>query len=102
MENIDSNILQNFLNENTDGSVVPSINIFPDELVTAFTIGLYAISIVAILFVVAYIAGLIRKWKVDSAILEMQKDLKEIRESLSHDIPARHHSPADTDTSKIA
>lgn len=99
MENVDPNILQNFLQNNTDGSLTPTINIFPEELITTLTVGFYILTAVSVLFLIAYIVNSVRKWKVQSAILEMQKDVRDIKQSLS---TAKPQTPIDKNTPKIA
>jgi hypothetical protein len=102
MENIDSNTLRDFLQNNNDGGIPPTINVFPDELVTAFMTVVYILTVVSVLFLVVYIVNTVRKWKVQSAILDMQKDIKVIKDSLTDGAPSRKQAPIDRDTSKIA
>jgi hypothetical protein len=65
----------------------PTVSLFPEALVTAITTALTAMTIIGVLFLVVYVFGLVRKWKVDSAILTMQKDIHEIKESLGTRAP---------------
>lgn len=63
------------LNALTDGST----NLIPESFITTITIGFIVLNVLGLLFLVAYIAGLVRKWKVQSAVLHMQKDLADIK-----------------------
>lgn len=83
MENLDPSALKQLFE---DGSA-PTVNLFPEALVTAITTALTAMTILGVLFLIVYIVSLIRKWKVDSAILTMQKDIHEIKESLGSRSP---------------
>ena len=83
MDNLDPSALKQLFE---DGGT-PTVNLFPEALVTAITTALTAMTIIGVLFLVVYILGLIRKWKVDSAILAMQKDIHEIKESLGTRAP---------------
>lgn len=82
MENaqpINSQELQSLL-DNSSGN---PISVIPEALT-----GLLAISLVIslglmVVFVLFYIFSTVRKWKVQSAILQMQKDLAEIKLSLA-------------------
>jgi hypothetical protein len=47
------------------------------------TAGFIVLNIVTILFLIAYVFSTIRRWKVQSAILTMQKDIREIKEGLA-------------------
>jgi hypothetical protein len=63
------------LNALTNGST----SLIPESLITTITIGFIVLNVLGLLFLVAYIAGLMRKWKVQSAVLHMQKDLADIK-----------------------
>lgn len=47
------------------------------------TAGFIALNVIAALFLIVYIIGMVRKWKVQSAVLEMQKDVRELRSALA-------------------
>lgn len=83
MENLDPSTLKQLF---SDGGA-PSVSLFPEALVTAITTALTAMTILGVLFLAVYVFSLIRKWKVDSAILTMQRDIHEIKESLGSRAP---------------
>ncbi len=58
-------------------------SLIPESLVTLLTVSFVVLNILGLLFTVFYIAGIIRKWKVQSAVLHMQKDLVEIKQALT-------------------
>lgn len=102
----DQSALQNLL-----GGSAPSL--IPESLVTTLTVGFIVLNVLGILFFVFYVISLIRKWKVESAVLHMQKDVAEIKAQLAADkpqpiaapvTPARSNQviaqaePADSDT----
>lgn len=58
-------------------------SLIPESLITTLTVGFIILNVIAVLFLVFYIVSLIRKWKVESAVLHMQKDLAEIKASLA-------------------
>lgn len=70
---LDQSSLQSLLGGSNGGSLIP------ESLTQALTIGFIVINAVSILFLIAYIFGIVRKWKVQSAVLHMQKDLAEIK-----------------------
>lgn len=74
----DSQSALNGLMSNTDGN-----SLIPDSLATVMMIGFVVINIISILFIVLYVISLVRKWKVQTAIFHMQKDLAEIKTALA-------------------
>ncbi len=72
----DQSTLQSLLN-NSGGSLIP------ESLVTTITITFVMLNVIAVALTVVYVISLIRKWKVQSAILRMQKDVAEIKQSLT-------------------
>lgn len=98
MENIDPALLQQFL-QNNDGGTNQPFTLFPQELIDMLAMSIIAINIIAALFLLAYIVNTIRKWKVQSAILDMHKDVKALKESMTKVKPS---DPVDKDTAKIA
>lgn len=62
---------------NADGK-----SLIPDSFATFMMIGFVIINIITILFLVLYVIGLVRKWKVQTAIFHMQADLAEIKAAL--------------------
>lgn len=98
MENIDPAILRQFLQNDSDGTSQP-FTLFPQELIDMFAMGIIALIVITALFLVVYTVGMVRKWKVQSAILDMHKDVKELKQSMARDKPP---VPFDKDTAKIA
>lgn len=98
MENIDPALLQRFLQNDNDGTSQP-FTLFPQELVDMFAMGIIALIVITALFLLVYVISTIRKWKVQSAILDMHKDVKELKQSMARDKPP---VPFDKDTAKIA
>ena len=78
---LDPSALQNLL-----GGSAPSL--IPESLVTTLTVGFIVVNVLGILFMIFYVISMIRKWRVDSATLHMQKDIAEIKEILSKQSPA--------------
>lgn len=70
---LDQSSLQSLLGGSNGGSLIP------ESLTQALTIGFIIINAVSILFLIAYILSVVRKWKVQSAILHMQKDVAELK-----------------------
>jgi hypothetical protein len=85
MQNIDPSLLQELLQNNSDGSG-QAISLFPESFMNLLTAGFIVLNIVTILFLIAYVFSTIRRWKVQSAILTMQKDIREIKESLGSNV----------------
>jgi len=73
---LDPSLLQGLLSDSS-----PSL--IPESLVTTLTIGFIVLNVLAVLFLVFYVVSIIRKWKVESAVLHMQKDLAEIKAALA-------------------
>lgn len=69
---LDSSVLSELFQDSA-----PSL--IPESLITTITTGFIVLSILGALFLVLYLFTVIRKWKVDSAILQMQKDIAEIK-----------------------
>lgn len=82
----DQSALQNLLN-NSNTSLIP------ESLVTTLIVSFVIINVLGVLFLIFYVLGIIRKWKVQSAVLSMQKDLAEIKATL-----AKPSQPADVPT----
>ena len=101
MENIDPSLLQQFLENNSSGSnTAPTVNLLPESFISMVTIGFIALNVIATLFLIVYVLGVVRKWKVQSAILEMHKDVRDIKQQLI--TKEKAPKPIDTDTAKIA
>jgi hypothetical protein len=82
-EGIDPTTLANLLQNS-------SSNLIPDSLVALMTAGVITSIVISILFLIAYIFSTVRKWKVQSATLHMQKDISEIKHYLA---PADAYQP---------
>ena len=98
MQNVDPTLLQELLQNNSGGSS-PTINLLPESFITMLTAGFIALNIIAALFLVVYVIGMVRKWKVQSAILDMHADVKALRQLMTREKP---QNVIDKDTSKIA
>ncbi len=85
-------LLQSLLGGTDGGSLIP------ESLVQTLTISLIALNVVGVLFLIAYILSGIRKWKVQSAVLHMRKDLEEIKAHMSPPAPASQPEPVATQT----
>ncbi len=72
----DPTALQTLLN-NSQTSLIP------ESLVTTLTIGFIVLNVLAVLFFVFYVIGMIRKWKVQSAVFDIKNDLAEIKSQLA-------------------
>jgi hypothetical protein len=68
----DQSALQSLL-----GGSSPSL--IPESLITTLTIAVIVMSTLGILFMVFYILSMIRKWKMESAMIHMQKDVADIK-----------------------
>lgn len=85
--------------EQTLPSTIPSnIQLVPQSTIDSLS-AMFAISMVASIIIFAivglfYIISAIRKWKVESAILDMHKDLKEIKAALGAKPTATAADPA--------
>ena len=72
---LDSSALQSLLGGSQN-------SLIPESLVTTLTVSFVVLNILGLLFLIAYIFTVIRKWKVQSAILDLQKDVAEIKATL--------------------
>ncbi len=78
---LDPSTLQNLLgNSNT--------SLIPESLVTTLTVSFIVLNVLGVLFFVFYVLSIIRKWKVQSAVLDIQKDLAEIKTALNKPVPS--------------
>jgi len=76
---LDSQTLQNLLNGTSDGG---GVNLIPESLTGILTTSLMVSLGLMVVFLVLYALSIVRKWKVQSAILRMQKDVVEIKQAL--------------------
>lgn len=74
---LDQSALQNLL-----GGSTPSL--IPESLITTLTVGFIVLNVLGILFMIFYIFSIVRKWRVESAMLHMQKDVAEIKTLLEN------------------
>ncbi len=70
----------NSLLQGSSGSLIPDS--YVQSFMTMMAIGTIISCVILGLFLVMYIIGAIRKWKVQSAVLHMQKDISEIKQHL--------------------
>lgn len=73
---LDPSTLQNLLG-NSQTSLIP------ESLVTTLTVSFIVLNVLGVLFMVFYVMGIVRKWRVQSAILDMRKDLAEIKAQIA-------------------
>jgi len=66
-----------------DGLLPTPAELIPPELVTTIIVGFVALNVLGLAFLVLYIINLVRKWKVETAVFHMQKDLAEIKAALT-------------------
>lgn len=92
MENIDQSTLNQLLAGNTT-------SLIPESFMQTVTIGFIALNIISVIFVIIYLVGTIRKWKVQSAVLSMQKDVSEIKQLLTSKDEQPSVTASDNDTS---
>jgi hypothetical protein len=95
LESLDPTTIQNLLGNNQ-----PSL--IPESLITTITVGFIVLNVLGALFLIAYIFGIIRKWKVQSAVLHMQKDLAEIKARLPESAAAPQSVPNTSQDSSSA
>src|SRR5690348_13658351 len=92
MENIDPALIQQFFEQyrstsGNENSMSPTINVFPQEFIALLSTLLIATVVLSSLFLLFYIIGTIRKWKVQSAVLDMHRDVKELKAELASSKP---------------
>lgn len=75
---LDASSLQSLLG-NSQASLIP------ESLVTTMIVSFAILNVLGILFLVFYVVGIVRKWKVQSAIFDIHKDLAEIKTKLKLD-----------------
>lgn len=68
-------------------------SIIPDSLATTLTVSFILLNVLGVLLTILYIINVVRKWKVQSAILHMQKDVAEIKQHLATPIQAPAPKP---------
>lgn len=80
------------LNSLLNGSSGESL--IPESMMTFLIISFVLINILTLVFLILWIAGMVRRWKVQTAILRMQKDIVEIKETLAKPVePVRPAKP---------
>ena len=57
--------------------------LIPESFITFMIICFVLLNILTIIFFIFWIMGMIRRWKVQTAVLNMQKDIAEIKQSLA-------------------
>lgn len=63
------------------GDSQPSL--IPESFMTMLTVSFIVLNVLGILFLIFYVLGMVRKWRVQTAVLEMRKDLAEIKAQLN-------------------
>lgn len=101
MENIDPLVLQQLLEaaSNSTESNSQPLQLIPQEIIDMLAIGIIAFIALIALFLLVFIIGTIRKWRVQSAILNIQKEVHEIKLQLSVE---KKSTPQAPDTREIA
>lgn len=74
----------------------------PESLQTIIIISFIVLNVLSIIFVIAYLFAIIRRWKVQSAILAMHKDMQDIKALLTPAPQAINQAPAELHTTDIA
>jgi hypothetical protein len=69
-------------------------SLIPESLVTTLIVSFILLNVLGVLFFIFYVLGIIRKWKVQSAVLHMQKDIAEIKTALAKPAPVSPAQPA--------
>ena len=77
LNQIDPSTIQSLL-AGSDGA-----SLIPESLVTTLVVSFVVLNVLGVLFLIFYVFGIIRKWKVQSAVLRMQKDLADIKAQLA-------------------
>lgn len=75
-------------------------SLIPESLVTTLTVSFILLNVLAVLLTVLYIINVVRKWKVQSAVLHMQKDVAEIKQHLAIQAPAPSVEPVKANVSE--
>jgi len=57
--------------------------IIPESMTVFLVVCFVILNVLSIVFMIFWIMGMMRRWKVQTAILRMQKDIVEIKESLA-------------------
>lgn len=90
----DPSSLQNLLGES-------QTNVLPESFITMLTVSFIVLNILGILFLIFYVFGMVRKWRVQTAVLEMRKDLAEIKAQLSAPAPKTEPIPEPTNNNAV-
>ena len=72
-----SNILNGQMPSGAGGS---SLFQLPSGLVTVLTIGSIVVTVLSVVIMILYLVSLVRRWKVQTAILDIQKQVHEMNE----------------------
>ncbi len=101
MENtqqLDPQMLQNLISN----SSVSTPNLIPESLTNILATSLLISLGLMVVFVILFIISLVRKWKVQSAVLKMQKDVADIRQALVKPIaPVQPEAPRSEEPRKV-
>ncbi len=77
-------------------------SLIPESLVTMMIASFIILNVLGVLFFVFYVVGIVRKWKVQSAVLDIRKDLVEIKEQLRGDASTQERTPVSEPNRVIA
>lgn len=80
--------MDSFTQPSVDNLLGNPVNLIPESLMTTIMVGFIVLNVVALLFFIVYLIGVIRKWKVESAVLSMQNDLADIKQLLHRSQPS--------------
>lgn len=96
-----SNLDQSQLNMLLGGST--SEPLIPESVVTFLIVCFVILNLLTIAFLIFWIMGMVRRWKVQTAVLNMQKELVEIKQLLkatnTTPNPPVQHQPVQPDRS---
>ena len=94
-----SNLDQSQLNMLLGGST--SEPLIPESVVTFLIVCFVILNLLTIAFLIFWIMGMVRRWKVQTAVLNMQKELVEIKQLLKTNSntprPVVQHQPVQSD-----
>lgn len=79
LQQLDRESLQNLIGGDSGTS---GVSLIPESLTSILTISVIVSIGLMVVFLVLYGLSVVRKWKVQSAVLHMQKDVAEIKQAL--------------------
>lgn len=76
-------------------------SLIPESMVTFLIVCFVILNLLSIAFLIFWIMGMVRRWKVQTAVLNMQKELVEIKQLLKTTTnapsPVANHQPVQPD-----